>query len=95
MCYTLNIRNINEQLKVKQMRTTINIDDQLYVEIKKMAAQSKTTITSIIDDALKNMLLRKKTKHQIIKLNTFSSGTGLKHGVNINDNSSLLDIMEK
>lgn len=75
------------------MRTTINIDEQLYIATKKLAAQSKQTMTSVIEDALRVMLLTQKREQRKVKLNTFN-GDGLKHGVDIDDNNSLLDIMD-
>jgi hypothetical protein len=40
------------------MRTTIRLDDDLLLEIKQLAARSGKTLTSVIEDALREMLAR-------------------------------------
>ena len=39
------------------MRTSINIDDKLYIEAKKLAMESKKTLANVIEDALRKVLL--------------------------------------
>ena len=46
------------------MRTSINIDDQIYLEAKKLAAESKKSLASIIEDALRSVLTKKKYKKE-------------------------------
>ncbi len=78
------------------MRTTIRIDDNLLNLAKKAALDSKSTLTAIIEDALKEKLFRKKTKLDLkeVKIVTFK-GKGLLPGVDLDDSSSLLELMEK
>jgi Arc/MetJ family transcription regulator len=77
------------------MRTTIRIDDGLLEEAKKMAAESKTSLTSLIEDALREILSRKTRNktNRVVKLTTFK-GNGLQGGVDLDDSASLLGIME-
>ena len=41
------------------MRTTINLDDQLLADAKRLAQQSGKTLTAIIEDALCERLARR------------------------------------
>lgn len=76
------------------MRTTIHIEDGLLAELRQMAAASGRTLTSVIQDALRESLSRRR-KHERppVELPVFH-GTGLLPGVDLNDSSSLLDQME-
>lgn len=77
------------------MRTTIRIDDNLLNDAKKIAVSSKTTLSALIETALKEMLFRRQQKgaKTRIQLVTFK-GRGLKHGVDLDDSASLVDLME-
>ncbi len=76
------------------MRTTINIDDQLFYEAKKLAVESHKTLASVIEDALRNTFTLKNVEEKnIISLVTMK-GDGLKHGVDLNNNGSLSDLMD-
>ncbi len=77
------------------MRTTIRINDNLLNDAKKLAVSSNTTLSALIETALKEMLFRRqqkgaKTRTQLV---TFK-GRGLKHGVDLDDSASLVDLME-
>jgi len=78
------------------MRTTIRIDDNLLTLAKKAALDNKSTLTAIIEDALKEKLFRNKTKSDStkVKIVTFK-GEGVLPGVDLDDASSLLELMEK
>jgi hypothetical protein len=78
------------------MRTTIRLDDDLLVEIKQLAARTDRTLTSVIEDALREMLARQKgTKDRSpVKLTTVSGG-GLQPGVDLDDSAALLSLMEE
>ncbi len=76
------------------MRTTINIDDQLFYEAKKLAVESHKTLASVIEDALRNTFTLKNVEEKnTISLVTMK-GDGLKHGVDLNNNGSLSDLMD-
>ncbi|MDX5585551.1 MAG: hypothetical protein QNK20_11665 [Aureibaculum sp.] len=49
------------------MRTSINIDDQIYLETKKLAAESKKTLASVIEDALRSALAKKIQKRVLFR----------------------------
>ena len=78
------------------MRTTIQLDDQLLLEAKQYAAQTGRTLKAVIEDALREALARTEvTRPQTrVSLKTFK-GRGLQPGVDLDDTSSLLDLMER
>lgn len=77
------------------MRTTIRIDEQLLKEAKHLAIRRGKSLTSIIEDALRESLARQHDSGQRkrIHLITFS-GKGLLPGVDLDDSAALLDLME-
>ncbi len=77
------------------MRTTINLPDELLVQIKKLAATSRSTITALIEDALREALARRRRtrRHERVILRTYGK-QGLLPGVDIDDTASVLDLME-
>jgi len=78
------------------MRTTIRIDDRLLKEVKKVAFSSNSTLSGVVENALREMLSRRqKTKEKRkIELVTFK-GRGLRHGVDLDDTAALIEVMEK
>ena len=76
------------------MRTTIHIDDHLFAELKRVAADTGKTLTAIIQDALRESLSRRRaTKRPAIDLPLFH-GTGVMPGVDLSDSASLLALIE-
>ncbi|MCZ6579144.1 MAG: CopG family transcriptional regulator [Gammaproteobacteria bacterium] len=77
------------------MRTTIRLDDQLLEMTKQYALSHGKTFTAIVEDALREKLMtRSPTKKQSrIKLKTVN-GKGVNPGIDLDDTSSLLDVME-
>lgn len=77
------------------MRTTINLDDNLMSDLKRLAADSGCTLTSVIHDALRESLSRRQCARQgRVDLPVFH-GTGLQPGVDISDSAAVLEIMEQ
>ena len=77
------------------MRTTINLPDELILRAKKAALEADTTLTEIIGNALREALAtrRRKKVRRDFKLITSGSG-GLQPGVDLDDTSALLDLMD-
>jgi len=77
------------------MRTTIHIPDDLLQEVKKLSAESHTTVTALIEDALRERLSRRrqKSRSKPLRLTTYGEG-GLQPGVDLDDSAALLDLME-
>lgn len=76
------------------MRTTLNIHDGLYADIKKLAKESNKSVSAIIHDFLLESLARRENrKRDPVELPVYH-GTGTQPGVDITDNAGLLAIME-
>ena len=72
------------------MRTIIDIDDHLFAELKKAAADTGRTLTATIQDALWESLYRHRdTERPAVDLPVFH-GTGVMPGVDLNDSAASL-----
>lgn len=77
------------------MRTTIRLDDDLLRVAKQHAAAHGTTLTKLIEDALREVLARRPARDaKPFRLVTFGEG-GLRPGVNLDDSAALLDLMDR
>jgi hypothetical protein len=78
------------------MRTTVRLDERLLAEAKLEAARSGRTLTSLISDALRESLARRRRRAaaEKVELPTFA-GRGLQAGVDLDDSAALLDLMER
>lgn len=78
------------------MRTTVRLDERLLREAKQFAARNGRTLTSVIDDALRQFLSRREApgERRPFRIRPFK-GTGLAPGVDLDDSAALLDLMEK
>lgn len=79
------------------MRTTLNIDDDLYRELKSRAVESGMTVTAMVEDAVRAALARSQSSDLAdsppIRLTTVS-GRGVRPGIDLNDGASLRDFMD-
>jgi plasmid stability protein len=77
------------------MRTTLNLPDDLLARLKKVAAESGTTVTALVQDALREALARRqrRPRPQHLDLTTFGTG-GVQPGVDLDDSAALLDLTE-
>ncbi len=77
------------------MRTTIRMDDQLLTEAKRLALESGRTLTAVIEDAVREVVARRKEAPKVKKTRLITDGgRGLRPGVCLDNNAALLDIME-
>ena len=78
------------------MRTTINVSDELFRQVKRLAVERGTTVTALVEEALREVVARKRSRvvRPPATLTTFGSG-GLQPGVDLDDSAGLLDIMER
>jgi hypothetical protein len=79
------------------MRTTLRLDDALLREAKRIAAESGKTLAEVIEDLIREALLRRRQGSKAgrgVKLPVFRGGTGLLPGVDLDDSAALLDRME-
>ena len=78
------------------MRTTINIDDQLLMQAKAQAAASGVTLAQLIEDALRESLIRRKDMENRERVRMITlKGTGTRPGIDLDNSQSLLEIMER
>ena len=77
------------------MRTTVRLDEHLLREAKQYAAESGRTLTSLIEDALREAVARHRRPaiRKPVRLRTVK-GNGLRPGVDLDDTASLLELME-
>ena len=75
------------------MRTTVKLDDQLLMNAKFRAAEQGTSLSCVIENALREALLKPSQNFAPITLIT-ASGPGLKPGIDLDNSRSLLDIMD-
>jgi hypothetical protein len=77
------------------MRTTVRLDDRLLTSAKKLAAETGRTLTSVLEDALRESLARRaeRARRRPVRLKTVK-GDGVRPGVDLDDAAALLDLME-
>jgi hypothetical protein len=78
------------------VRTTIDVDDDLILELKRVAAETRQSLKALIEDAIRSSLARRSsatrgTGNQAVL--TFR-GNGVRSGVNLDSMTELLDIMD-
>lgn len=76
------------------MRTTIMINDDLFRKAKAAAATEGRTLTSLIEDALRDRLAPKEAPRKRIVLPTFR-GNGVRAGIDLSNNAALRDLMDE
>jgi hypothetical protein len=78
------------------MRTTIRLEEMLLCQLKQLAMDTHRTLTAVIEDAVREVLARKKRegRRSPVKLPTSGHG-GLRPGIDLNSNASVLDAMEE
>ncbi len=76
---------------VFHMKTTLVIDDQVMTRLKAEAARQGTTISELVEAALRAFLRRPRRKPEAPELPTFDSGGAL---VDVNDRRALYEAME-
>ena len=77
------------------MRTTIRLEDSLLAEAKKIAAEKGATLTSVIENALRQSFAQQKRAASRGRVRFTTSGKGgLRPGVDLDDSAALFDLME-
>ncbi|MGI9003114.1 MAG: hypothetical protein ACR2GH_15895 [Pseudonocardia sp.] len=76
------------------MRTTISIDDRLLDEVRRRAVELRQTVSQVIEDSVRESLLRARDPARApFRVRPFHGG-GYQTGVDLDDNASLLDLMD-
>jgi hypothetical protein len=79
------------------MRTTLNLDPEVMTGAKRLAAQRGTTLTAVIEEAIRLELLRgvRPSPPAPSRLPTYTpSHAGLLPGVDLDDTDDLLDRLD-
>jgi len=76
---------------VFHMKTTLNIDERVMVELKREAARQGRTMSELVETALRLLLRAKRSQGEIPPLPTFHSGGTF---VEVADRNALYQAME-
>jgi predicted transcriptional regulator len=77
------------------VRTTITIDEHLLDEVRQVAAARRQTVSQVIEESVRESLLRRGSESRAsFELRTFHAG-GYQAGVDLDDNASLLELMDQ
>ena len=76
------------------MRTTVRLNARLLAEAKKLAAETNRTLTKVIEDALHEVLARRRRSARRTISLTIVSGHGVNPGIDLDDSAALLAAME-
>ena len=78
-------------------RTTLNIDETLLADFKQIAARSHRSLSSVIQDALREALAARAGRGASAPVNlpVFGGGRGVLPGVDLDSNAALLDLVDE
>lgn len=76
------------------MRTTLNLDTQLMKAVKQRAVERGTTMTRIVEEALRETLDKRRDRPEPFELRWVTVGGDARPGVDLNDRDSLYERME-
>jgi hypothetical protein len=78
------------------MRTTVRIDDALLAEAKAYAARHNRSLTSVLEDALRELLSRHESRSERppVRLDVFY-GDGLMPGVEIDSSARMHELLDQ
>ena len=77
------------------MRTTINLPDELYGEVRRRAADEGRTVTSFLEQALRDALNRHEAGEKPPFVVRPFRGDGVMPGVDLTNNAALLEFEEE
>lgn len=77
------------------MRTTFHLPDELYRELRRTTAADGVTMTSFVEEALREALRRRTdgTGRVVVDLAPATGAGWLLPGVDLSDSAALLDLM--
>jgi len=77
------------------MRTTVRLDDELLAEAKRYAARTGRTLTSLIDEGLREVLARGERRVPAKRVELLTGGEGgLRPGIRSDSFSEVLDQLD-
>lgn len=78
---------------VRDVRTTVNIDDHLLVEAKQVAVRTGRSLGDVADDALRFLLARHDENLRERVVLPTDGGSGLRPGVDLNDKEAMAELL--
>jgi len=76
------------------MRTTLDLDDKLYTQVKVLAAENNRTVTSVVEDALRRLLIEHSATRKPVHLPQSKETGWVRDGVDIDDASAVRDFLD-
>ena len=78
------------------MRTTVRLDEELLRQAKAAAAREGATVTALLERGLRLVLAsaRRRPRRARVMLPVSRAKGGIRPGVNLDDSSTLLDILD-
>jgi hypothetical protein len=78
------------------MRTTLNLDESVLAELKRLAVETHRTVSAVAEDAIREALARRRERRNgtTVELPTFR-GRGVRPGVDLDNDAALLDRMDE
>ena len=76
---------------VTHMKTTLNIDETVMIELKREAARQGRTMSELVETALRSLFQSQRKPAELAPLPTFSSGGTY---VEVSDRDALYQAME-
>ncbi len=76
------------------MKTTLHLDDRVAKAVKRHAETHGTTLTAVINTALRQFLARSREPKKGYKLELQTRPTGALPGVDIENRDALYDLMD-
>lgn len=75
-----------------RMKTTLNLDDELLAKAKRRAAERGLTLTRLVEDGLRAVLLERRESRYRFRMPTVRGGPT---AVDVADRDALYDFMER
>ena len=76
-------------------RTTVRLSDGLMEQARAEARRRDTTLTALIEEGLTLVLAGATEEREAVQLPVCSAGGGTLPGIDINNSTSLLDVMDQ
>lgn len=74
----------------------MRLDEQLLKSAKQYATETGTTLTAVIEDALRQALARRATNRSRVPVQLITvAGRGVRTGIDLSDSAALLAAMEE
>jgi hypothetical protein len=76
------------------MRTTLNLDDEIMRSLKRRAAETGRTLTSLVEEALRSLLDGGIRAAPDYRLHWRIVEGGARPGIDLSDRDALMDLMD-